>query len=304
MIKKISFALLISIVLLIAITLFFWTVYHDETLRFLVNSPITTWATGSAQADPSVVWQNLQNHQNPPDAYDDFSGYVIGSNWQALNLNGKGIVTRPSVVHAANAEMIDGELVLSVLPDPEFDREGEDERYNNAYAIGFQGYAPTTTQNIIIEARLAIDPDFHGSTGLWVEEKDTFDLQTGKMLKPFRSFGISFLGTPNKTFLAGMQLEAVDGFIPVCAQSVLDVDPSQMNLYTMVWSLKNEKQMEVVLYVNKVYSATCDFPVFYNSEIQLWADNYLVNDLTIGHQNVPNIDQTGFDFVSVRVVDK
>ncbi len=316
--KKIIVRLVVFILVVAVLALvpaYFWTFKHNETLNFLINSPLTMLATQGKQADPQKIWPLIQNHKNPPSFRDDFNGPDLNPIWDFINLNGKGIVTHPPVVHAANAEIIDGKMVLSVMHDPDFDNEDPKwhpgqaaaERYNNAYVIGFHGYSPTPTEDIVIETRYAVTQDFHGSTGIWFEEQDTFDPNTGVMTKPFRSFGVSYLGPQSKTPFNGNQLEAVVGFVPVCTRRIDNhLDVTQYNTYKMVWSLVDEKKMKVDLFINDQFVQNCVFPSFYAGEIQLWADNYRITDLDIGHLNVPEgvVDQTKFDYVSVTVVKK
>lgn len=306
---------LFIILLTVAVFLYLWNFKHDETLRFLVNSPITRIATASDQADPEVVYQQILSHKNPPPARDDFNGTAFSDYWTQINLNGKGIITHPPEVHAANIELIDGEAVISVYHDPDFEEEFEEVRqennpakmqYNNGYMVGMDGYSPTLTENVVIITANTVDPDFGGSTDIWVEERGTFNEVTGILNKPFRTFGVSYIGPESDTFLQGLTLEAVIGFMPVCAKPITDVDVSQYNVYKMVWSLISEEEMRVDLYVNDVYKDSCDFPSFYPGEIQLWADNYAIKDLTPGFFNVPfgRVDSNHFDFVEIYATPK
>jgi hypothetical protein len=313
--KKTIIVLLVLVVLVISIGAYFWTFKRNETLNFIINSPISLLITKGDQADPEKIWPLILNHQNPASFRDDFNESELNPIWDFVNLNGKGIVTKPPVIHAANAEIIDGHLVLSVLHDPDFDSESSvwkpgqaaAEQYNNAYIIGFGHYSPTPTENIVIETKFAVTPGFHGSTGLWVEEQGTFDSDTGVFNKPFRSFGVSYLGPDSNTPFDDLQLEAVVGFVPVCTKKVSsNIDVTQENVYKMVWSIVDEKQMKVDLFINGQYHQSCTFPSFYSGELQGWGDNYLVNGLDIGYLNVPEgtVDQIKYDYVSVTVVSK
>lgn len=313
--KKFLLVLVSAIVLLVIVLALFWTLARDASLYRLVNSPVAVLITRGDQADPAQVRAALESHQNPPDVRDDFDGTALGPEWRFVNLNGRGKVTRPPDVHAANARIDNGALVLEVLHDPDFEQESDTwqagqaaaQRYNNAYTIGFQGYSPTRAQDVVIETRYAVSPGFHGSTGLWVEERDTFHGDSGVMVKPFRAFGVSYLGPDSKTILNGAQLEAVMGFVPVCAKRMdREIDVTKDNVYRMVWSVVDEKRMRVALWVNGEPDQSCTFPSFRPGEVQLWADNYRVTGLDIGHLNVPKgvVDQTRFDYVSVRAVQR
>lgn len=311
--NKIFLIVLVVLVFLVVLAVFFWKFRHNDTLRFIVNSPITMWATKNKQANPELAWEIVQNHVNPPDARDDFNSDVFDPLWPLQIMNGKGTITHPGgEVHASNIELKDGELVLSVLHDPDFENENPvpqegapaAETYNNAYVIGFRDYSPTPEQNVVIEFVMRVSKDFHGTTGLWLQEIFNID-PTGRVVKPFRAFGVSFVGSGSNTFLEGLQLEAVTGFVPTCAKKVdLDIDVTKNNRYTLVWSIKNEKQMKVDLYVNDIYAESCTSPIFAPGEAQFWADNFKVDDLILSHLNVPEgtVDQVYFDYISVKTV--
>ncbi|HKY90775.1 MAG TPA: hypothetical protein VJM11_07035 [Nevskiaceae bacterium] len=313
--RKLLVGLAVILVAAVLVMAGLWAFARDATLTWLLNSPVAVMMTRSDQADPTKVWAALQTHRNPPDARDDFDGEALGPAWRFVNLNGRGIVTRPPEVHAADARIADGALALRVLHDPDFEQESDAwkpgqaaaTRYNNAYTIGFQGYSPTPTHDVVIETRYAVSRGFHGSTGLWIEEQDTFEGDTGVMVKPFRAFGTSYLGPDSQTPLGGAQIEAVMGFVPVCARRMAPgVDVTKANVYRMVWSVVDEKRMRVALSVNGQPDQSCTFPSFHPGEIQLWADNYRVTGIQIGHLNVPEgvVDETRFDYVSVAVVPK
>lgn len=312
MIGRILLGILLVAGLLLAYGLIF---RYNETLRLLINSPLSILATKKDQAEPKAVWEAILKHQNPPSARDDFDKEGFNLIWEAINYNGRGTVTHPGgPIHAAKAELRDGQLVLSVLHDPDFETEGKkwqagqaaSENYNNAFLTGFRGYSPTPTEDIVVETEFAVSPLFHGSTGIWIEEQGTFDPKTGIMIKPFRSVGFSFLGSESETFLSGAELEATVGFVPVCAKQITDVDVTQTNVYRLVWSLAGKAKMKTDLFINGRLTESCTFPSFYPGEIQLWADNYLVQGFNIDHLNVPEgqVDENKYNYLSVTVVKK
>lgn len=317
LLRRILMGILYFFVSIVTVAVLLVSAYYffpNQTIYIAINSPVSRWATLDKQADPDLVWKQILTHKNPPDQIDNFDGDEFSPVWTSVFLNGKGIVTSPPNVHAANAFVKDGHLNLQVLFDPEFWMESNiwqpgqagAETYNNAFLIGFAGYSPTPEENIEIETKFQVSPGFHGSTGLWFQEEGTFDPVTGIMIKPFRSFGISFLGLENDTFLKDVQLEASVGFFPVCAHKVNKVDVTQENVYKMIWSVESKTTMKVDLYVNGEFSTSCSFPSFYKGELQPWADNYDVTGITLSRQNIPEgtIDQNSYDYISVKVIKK
>jgi hypothetical protein len=165
--------------------------------------------------------QLIPDHSNPLPAIDSFDGALpgqTGSPWHLAGIDGAGQFYAGQAGHAAGWLVNDSQLILEVFHDQSFDDEKSNDgkgrpapsRYNNVFLVGFRGFSPTQTQDIVIEARmkLSCDQGFWGSGGVWVEEENTFD-QEGMGLKPFHAFGFSYLGRSAEG-ISGLQFEAVD----------------------------------------------------------------------------------------------
>jgi len=271
------------------------------------------------RADARKVWKQAELFHNPALLCDDFldgdtilpatQGFPGGTNlWDIAFINNWSRVSPPPHGHAADILILDGKLKLQVCHDPDFTRKSSKwrkgiaaaEKYNNAYVVGLCGFIPTPWQNIQVQCRMKISPGFHGSTGVWVQEAETFNPVTGIMVKPFRSFGFSYLGEASDPYIRGLASETVIGLSIQDKHTIRDVDVTGWHVYTMNWSWINPKSQHVEFAIDGQPAGNFRIHPFGPAEIQLWADNYQINKgLKIGYLNVPKVDEVLYDWVRV-----
>jgi hypothetical protein len=274
------------------------------------------------RAEVQAVRQRAEQLANPPTLYEDFlegnsilpagQGFDGGSEtWDIAFINGSSRVAPPPHGEAGDILVQDSLLKLRVRNDPNFRRKSSKwhkggaaaEKYNNAYVVGMAGFMPTPHQAILIECRMKISAGFHGSTGIWVEEANTFDPQTGIMIKPFRSFGFSYLGESSDAYIRGLAIETVLGLSIQNKQTASDVDITEWHTYSIRWSWIDPHAQRVEFMVDDQNIGHFRMHPFGPAEIQLWADNYQIGrGLKIGYLNVPDIDETTYDWIRISAV--
>lgn len=268
--------------------------------------------------------QPIPDHFNPLASIDDFNGVMPGqpeSPWYLAGIDGGGQFFASQTDHEAAWVIDGGNLRLMVFNDPSFDTEKSDDgegrpaptQYNNVFLVGFKGYVPTETENIVISSRMKIacENGFWGSTGIWVEEQNTFD-QAGMGLKDFHAFGFSYLGRSAEG-IAGLQFEAVDmGSYFFKHQLIEGVDPCQWHDYSMRWGWQADgRNQRVTYFIDGQELGTMTFPAFQEAgEVQLWDDNYYIPALIpfVGlpmrfeYQNIPEgmVQTVLYDWVSAE----
>ncbi len=275
------------------------------------------------RADAREVRQRAERYTNPLSLVEHFSdgstilpaaqGFDGGTQlWDIAFINGSGRVAAPPHGEAGSILLQDGSLKLQVRHDPNFEQKSSKwqkgaaaaGKYNNAYIVGMGGFMPTPGQSILVECRVKISPGFHGSTGIWVQEVATFDPKTGIMVKPFRSFGFSYLGGASDAYIRGLAIETVLGLSIQEKQTLSDIDVSAWHTYSMQWSWINEGTQQVEFHIDDEKSGHFEMHPFGPGEIQLWADNYQIGrGLKIGYLNVPDVDETWYDWIRITVMD-
>ncbi len=274
------------------------------------------------RANPTLIRQLADRHQNPPVLFDDFlegqtilpvrQGFENGSAlWDIAYINGSSRVYTPPHGEAGDILVQDSLLKLRVRNDPKFAEKSANwrknipaaEKYNNAYIVGMGGFLPTPTQAIRLECRMKISQGFHGSTGIWAQQSNTFDPQTGLMIFPFRSFGFSYLGESSDPYLRGLAIETVLGLSVQDKRIISGVDVTEWHTYAMRWSWKEPKTQHIAFFIDGQAVGEFLMHPFGPGEIQLWADNYQIGrGLKIGYLNVPDVDETCYDWVRVTPV--
>jgi hypothetical protein len=282
------------------------------------------------RADARAVRQLAGLHSNPPPVCEDFldgspilpevyprflggRGYEGGKGlWDIAFINGSGRVSPPPHGEAGDIVVQDSVLKLQVRHDPNFNQKRSKwqkgfaaaEKYNNAYIIGMGGFMPTPRQSILVQCRMKISPDFHGSTGIWVQEMNTFDPKTGIMVKPFRSFGFSYLGEASDPYIRGLAMETVLGLSIQDKQTAADIDVTAWHTYTMRWSWTGTRTQRVEFRIDDQDTGYFNMHPFGPAEIQFWADNYQIGrGLKIGYLNVPGMDETSYDWIRITPID-
>ncbi len=275
------------------------------------------------RADAGEVRQLAEAHTNPPVLHEDFlegdtilpagQGFDGGTRmWDIAFINGSSQVSPPPHGEAGDIIVRDSLLKLQVRNDPNFDRKSSRwgkgspaaEKYNNAYVVGIGGFMPTPRQSIQVQCRMKISAGFHGSTGIWVEEVNTFDPKTGIMVKPFRSFGFSYLGEASDAFIRGLAIETVLGLSIQDKQTASGVDITDWHTYELRWAWMDLKTQRVEFRVDNREIGHFEMHPFGPAEIQLWADNYQIGrGLKIGFLNVPDMDETAYDWIQVAGID-
>ncbi len=276
------------------------------------------------RAEPREVRKLAELHSNPASSYEDFlegdtilpsrQGFDGGSrHWDIAFINGSSRVAPPPHGEAGDIIVQGSTLILQVRNDPNFDQKrakwqrgvAAAEKYNNAYIIGMGGFIPTPRQSILVECRMKISAGFHGSTGMWVQEINTFNPKTGIMVKPFRSFGFSYLGEASDAYIRGLAIETVLGLSIQNKQSAGDVDISNWHTYSMLWSWINTDMQRVMFTIDDQNIGYFNMHPFGPGEIQLWADNYQIGrGLKIGYLNVPDVDETLYDWIRITALEE
>jgi hypothetical protein len=274
------------------------------------------------RADASEVRRLAERHTNPTSLYEDFlegdtilpagQGFEGGTRvWDIAFINGSSRVAPPPHGEAGDVIVQDSLLKLQVRNDPNFNQKSSRwqkgrvaaEKYNNAYVTGMGGFMPTPRQGIVVECRMKIGAGFHGSTGIWVEEANTFDPKTGIMVKPFRSFGFSYLGEASDAYIRGLAIETVLGLSIQNKLTASEVVISDWHTYRMRWSWINATTQRVEFMIDEQDIGQFQMQPFGPGEIQLWADNYQIGrGLKIGFLNVPGVDETWYDWIRVTAI--
>ncbi|MCC6956859.1 MAG: hypothetical protein IT316_08715 [Anaerolineales bacterium] len=275
------------------------------------------------RASAPEVRRLAEHHTNPSLFFDDFlegdtilparQGFTGGTTiWEIAFINGSSRVAPAPHGEAADILVEDSALKLRVRHDPNFEKKSSKwgkgvaaaEKYNNAYVIGMRDFMPTPRQAVLIQCRMKIDAWFHGSTGIWVEEANTFDPKTGIMAKPFRSFGFSYLGEASDPYIRGLAIETALGLSIQGKQTVSDFDISSWHTYSMQWSWHNADTQRIKFAIDDTSIGQLEMHPFGPAEIQLWADNYQIGrGLQIGFLNVPDVDESSYDWVRVEAID-
>ena len=165
------------------------------------------------KADPEAVWELSKTHKNPPyisDLFDDSASVNEHRIWPVALINGSGRVAQAPRGEAASIDVEGGYLKLRVFHDGNFDRKTQNmfdepaaEAYNNAHLEGLRGFLPTPGEDVVYACDMRVS-GLQGTTGIWVEEAETFNPVTGIMEKPFRSFGFSWAGDNSANFIRGL----------------------------------------------------------------------------------------------------
>ena len=275
------------------------------------------------RADAGEVRRLAELHINPPLLYEDFlegdtifpAGRGVEGDramWEIAFINGSSRVSPPHQGEAGDILVQGSCLKLQVRNDPNFNLKSSRwqkgvaaaEQYNNAYIVGMSGFMPTPRQSIVVQCRMKISPGFHGSTGIWVQEVSTFDPKTGIMVKPFRSFGFSYLGEASDPYIRGLAIETVLGLSIQDKQTIEAIAISDWHTYSMQWSWSDAKSQSVKYLIDDQTVGQFQMHPFGPAEIQLWADNYQIGrGLKIGYLNVPGIDETSYDWIRITAIE-
>jgi hypothetical protein len=283
---------------------------------------LARWYYHKQRADARQVRSRAEAHRNPPLLSDDFSEDWFSprdgrelprgeGKWHIAFINGYGRVLPAPHGEAGDILIEDGLLKLRVRHDANFEKKSAKwrkerpaaERYNNAYVVGLQGFMPTPRQAILVECRMKTSAGFHGSTGIWVQEEKTFDPSSGIMVKPFRSFGFSYLGESSDAYLRGLAIETVIGLSIQKKQIIEGVNVFDWHTYRMKWSWLDEETQQVAFAIDEREVGCLSLDAFGPAEVQLWADNYQIGKgLKIGYLNVPDVDETWYAGIKVEAV--
>jgi hypothetical protein len=245
---------------------------------------------------------------NPAAITEDFLDPAL-SRWTIKLVDGMG-QAQPPPYHGGSMTVRDGTLRLEVSPDPNFGAESAKwqsgqaaaAQYNNTFAIGLAGFAPTRTQKVVIEFSMKIDPAYQGTAGLWLESANTFNPQGVMDSSGFNAFGLSYTSPESTKLIAGLKFEYAKGFFPLCIGSVSGVDPTQWNVYRIEWSKSLGFIDRFKMYANGQYKGSCSIPFIGlgKSEVQVWSDNYLIsNTMSLGYQNPSKVQGTEYQNIHI-----
>jgi len=251
---------------------------------------------------------------NPQAVTEGFSDPSL-SNWNLKLVDGNGVAKAPPY-HGGDIQAENGMLRLQVSPDPDFSNESPTwqpgqaaaPQYNNAFAIGMPDFAPTWDQKVVAEFQMKIDAGYQGTSGLWIEARDTFDQQGVMVPGGFPgAIGVSVTSAESTKLLAGVRFEYVKGLIPLCLDNVGGVNPTEWNLYRIEWKKVWGFADQYDLFVNGLHKAGCFVPLigFRHSEIQVWSDNYKIGDLfQIGYLNPFKVQGTFYKDFKISAENK
>jgi len=251
---------------------------------------------------------------NPPVFTEGFTDLSL-SNWSLKLVDGNG-VAKAAPYHGGDILVDNGTLRLQVSPDPNYSNEstvwqpGEAAaaQYNNAFAIGMPDFAPTWEQKVVAEFQMKIDAGYQGTSGLWIEARDTFNQQGVMVPGGFPgAIGVSYTSAESTKLLAGVRFEYVKGLIPLCLDNIGGVDPTAWNLYRIEWKKVWGFADQYDLFVNGQHKAECFVPFigFRHSEVQVWSDNYKIGDLfQIGYLNPSKVQGTLYKGLRVWAENK
>ena len=253
-------------------------------------------------------------NMNPPAVSEDFTNPSL-PNWTLKLVDGAGVAKAPPY-HGGSVEAVNGTLRLQISPDSNFSNESGNwqeglaaaPQYNNAFAIGMPDFAPTRTQKVVAEFQMKIDPGYQGSTGLWIEARNTFDKNGIMVSGGFPgAIGVSFVGGDSTKIITGMKFEYVKGFMPLCIGNVSGIDPTDWNTYQIKWEKVLGFLDKFDLFVNGQHNASCYIPFigFQHSEIQVWADNYKIGDqFQLGYLNPDQLQGTMYKDLRIWTEEK
>lgn len=251
---------------------------------------------------------------NPAEVDEGFGDPAL-PNWSLKLVDGVGVAKAPPY-HGGDIRVENGTLRLQVSPDPDFSNESSvwqpgqaaAPQYNNAFAIGMPDFAPTREQKVVAEFQMKIDVGYQGTSGLWIEARDTFDQQGVMVPGGFPgAIGVSITSSDSTQLLAGVKFEYVKGLIPLCLADVRDVNPTNWNSYRIEWKKVLGFADQFDLFVNGQHKAFCFIPLiaFRHSEIQVWSDNYKIGDLfQIGYLNPLKVQGTSYKELKIWAENK
>ena len=267
--------------------------------------------------------------ENPAPQEDRFAGESLDELspvWALEVINGgggpspfplleRGETPVPTKFHVTELSLKDGLEIIQ-----RFDHDYEAERgpgpypyspdnarqYNNATLVGFRGYQPTPTEDILMECELYVHPDFYGSSGCILEPVGT--LQDDGQFKDgrFSFFGLSLMG-PGSTIqgIRGATAVLALNWWPAKVIALPDVDIYQPHLYSVRLRWVDEKTWLGTLLVDGMQLAETEMPPLGPVEVQLWSDNYVIT--SSNPRKAPEIaygngqyQSTHFSHVAVR----
>lgn len=242
-------------------------------LMLAFTAPAPALLEDEASGNPPPKKDNFANWPSFGEG-EDWRYYIIDGNSGSISVNG------PTTFDNSTAEITSGkELRFSQVYDTDFEAEYP-YQYNNVFMIGFQGYVPNTSRDIIWNFDMQVEPGFYGTTGFVIERKDTFTAN-GTFTQPFDFFGITYAGPEN--YNAGLQCANVVNWTPTWQTPVSGVDPLEWNAYEIRFHYIDATNVLASISVNDTQVCQATIANFGETEIQIWLDNYKV---TIDSQGV------------------
>lgn len=269
---------------------------------------------GPRLAGQLMAWQETQrllragadpNHVNPPAQNESFDG-TLSSAWAFNIINGAGQVGRAPEFHNTTVTLDQG-LTISQHFDPDFSRKSNrtgaiaTEQYNNATLIGFQGYQPTPTEDVVFLTRMQVSPNFYGTAGFMLQPLGTI-LSDGNFHgrfgnSAFTLFGICFIGPESNLHgKSGATAQSVINWWPETVQE-LDVDMHELHTYQLRLQWVNETTWLGVISVDGQVRSSMTLPPLGPVEAHLWGDNYTLGTSRTG---VPQVGYQNGDTKWIR----
>lgn len=242
---------------------------------------------------------------NPPQQKENFSRWPTfgeGQTWRYL-------IVDHNWSASVNGALPDGDSTAEITPekalhliqnyDPNFDAY-----YNNIALIGFQGYSPDAQRDIIWNFDMKVDPNAYGTTGFFIEPKDTF-ASDGAVAKPFDFFGVSYSGQENIN--AGLNCSSVVNFALASQSQIAGVDPLVWNAYEIRFHFVDNQTVQANISINNTQICQTTIPNYGETELQIWVDNNQVTfdpqspwGYTLGYGNKTTSQGALFDNIEVK----
>lgn len=231
--------------------------------------------------------------------------------WAIMAIDGGGqVVTGQNAFHNTTIGVNDGVITFTQTYDTNFENESSasawpaPERYNNAFFVGYQGYQPTSTKDVVWTFNMQIDPGYYGTTGFNIEHKNTFAADGTYQGPRFDLFGVSYMG--EASVAPGLLCSETLDWTPAVMQPITSVNPFVWNQYKIRFHKLNNTDVQASVKVNGTEVCSVTIPNFNETEVQIWSDNYMVTldenwNIVLGYGNRLTPQSSHFRGIDVKL---
>lgn len=235
----------------------------------------------------------------------------VDKGWAFMAIDGGGqVVTGQNTFHSTAIDITDGVITLTQTYDANFENESSQqtwpatEQYNNAFFIGYQGYQPTSTKDVVWTFNMKIDPGYYGSTGFNIERKGTFAADGTYQGPRFDLFGVSYMG--EASFSPSLLCSETMDWNPVMMQPITSVNPFEWNQFQIRFHKLSDTDVQASIKANGVETCSVTIPNFNETEVQIWGDNYAATldenwNIVIGYGNRLTPQSSHFRGIEVKL---